>query len=261
MAKFDEKYRQGNWIKRGEKRCTLTKLSQAIKIMKGICMEAYYKEIVHALESRLALEPMASPKELSEIRWPLGFFSLRCWNMRAEKIRKIYFMRMSLKFPAFEYLGLGMYPDQAHDLPIFYLDLSRTSTKAIAYINPIAPVPDEACAKKYLAPFGPIFCRHHFPAAPIRPWMQPFVSPCTVYTMPDAAMLGELKQCGLAYVECYLCLLGKAEKIIDADYETKIAGARNNYIAQSLANDVTQKMLARLIGKKRAGRIFREMLT
>jgi hypothetical protein len=224
-------------------------------------MEEYYKDVVHAIESRLPLEPLASPKELSEIRWPLGLFSLRCRNMRAEKIRKIYFMRMSMKFPSFEYFGLGMYPDRAHDPPILYLDLSCTRSKAIAYINPISPAPDESYAKKYIDPFSDIFRTHHFPAAPVRPWMQPFVSQCTVYTMPDAAMLDELKQCGLAYVECYLSLLGKAEKITDAAYEVKIAGARTTYIAQSLANDVTQKMLGRLIGKKRAGRIFREMLT
>jgi hypothetical protein len=224
-------------------------------------MEAYYNAVKHAIESRLPLEPMASPHKLGKTGWPLRLFSLRCWNMRAAKIRKIYVMRMSMRFPAFEYFGLGIYPDHAHDLPIFFLDLSCTSSKAIAYINPIAPLPDEAYANKYIDPFGPIFRAHRFPAAPVRPWMQPFVSPCTVYTMPDTAMLDELKQCGLAYVERYLDLLGKAEKITDAAYETKIAGARDNYIAQSLANDVTQKMLARLIGKKRAGRIFREMLT
>ena len=224
-------------------------------------MEEYSKNIMKAIESRLTLEPMASPQELSEICWPLDFFSLRCWNMRAEKIRKIYFMRMSMKFPDFEYFGLGIFPDQAHDLPLFHLDLSRIRSKAIAYISPIAHDSEDGYVKKYIDPFSSIFRMHYFPAAPVRPWMQPFVLPCTLYTMPDAAMLDELKQFGLAYMQLYLDLLSKAEKITDAAYETKIAGARNHYFAESLANDVTQKMLGRFIGKKRAGRIFREMLT
>lgn len=91
--------------------------------------------------------------------------------------------------------------------------------------------------------------------------MNPCISPYTMYSMSEKTHLNDLKECGLDYLTCYLEKISSSQKTQDDDYIRQIEVAHQKHLDLMLANDITVKMLGKLNGKKRAGRIFNEVLT
>jgi hypothetical protein len=57
-------------------------------------LQAHIQELI---KEKFSIEPVSIPAELATISFPLGLLNIRCYNWQSKKIRKIYFMRMSLK--------------------------------------------------------------------------------------------------------------------------------------------------------------------
>ena len=225
-------------------------------------MDAFPQRTLEIIENTVKLDTLLIPEELQEISYPLKILRLCCHNWRAEKLRKIYFMRLTVKMPKLEYFGMAIYPETDFDLPIFYLDLSYTRKKAIAYFNFIPLLSSESYHREHIEQLKPIYEKYrHIPQTRTRDWMNPCISPYTMYSMSEKTHLNDLKECGLDYLTCYLRKISSAQKTQDDDYIQQIEAAHQKHLNLMLANDITVKMLGKLIGKKRACRIFNEVLT
>jgi 15,16-dihydrobiliverdin:ferredoxin oxidoreductase len=214
------------------------------------------------LEEKLSLEPLALPPELSHIKLPLKLLDLHCYNWRAEKVRKIYFMRIKVTVPSLDIFGMALYPANNLDIPSFVYDFSCTKKKVFSYINFVPLFDDPSYLEKYIEPMKKVHESHvKFPRQNIREWMQPYVAPFAVYSLPLKAELPELKRCALDYLRLYLDLFSQAVEIKDPAYLEKIENARKTYLKDLATYDNSRKMLGKIIGKERANRIFQEAVT
>ncbi len=225
-------------------------------------MDELFDKTKRCLEERLRLEAVELPPELAHMTLPLKIFDLRCYNWKAEKIRKIYFMRIKVAVPFLDIFGMAIYPDSSMDIPGFVFDFSRTRKRVFGYVNCIPLFRDRGYQEKYIEPFNSVHggCRG-FPPQTVREWMQPYVTPYTIYTFPPAAYVQELKQCAISYLELYLNLITRTEPITDPVYAAQVESAQRSYVSALLTNDNSQKMLGRIIGRDRARRIFHEVVT
>ena len=116
--------------------------------------------------------------------------------------------------------------------------------------------------EKYIEPMKVVHERHaEFPRQTIREWMQPYVAPYAVYSLPFKTELPGLKRCALDYLRLYLEIFSQAEEIKDPAYLEKVEKARNTYLNDLATYDNSRKMLGKIIGKERANRIFQEAIT
>lgn len=224
-------------------------------------MDELFSKTFEAIQGAFAIEPIILPPELRETKFPMRLLEIQCYNWRAEKLRKIYAMRMKVKMPFLDIMGMAFYPEPDYDLPVFCFDLSCTKKKIVAYINVIPLMQNEAYKKKYLDPFCQVKNKYwDFPPHKMPDWMLQYRSDSTVYSMPDREYLDQIKACALDYLAVYLGLITSVKKIGDEAYRAQIAEAQKVYINNLLTKDASQKMLAKLIGKQKTSRIFNEVL-
>ncbi len=242
----------------------MTRLQHHISCLEGKKrdMDELFDKTKRCIEERLRIEPVELPPELVHMTLPLKIFDLRCYNWKAEKIRKIYFMRIKVAIPYLDIFGMAIYPDATTDMPGFAFDFSCTKKKVFGYVNCIPLFGDRAYQEKYISPMKSVRerCRT-FPPQTVREWMMPYHTPYTIYTFPPTSYLPELKICAFAYLEFYLDLFARAEIIADPGYASRVEEARRNYVNALLSNDNSQKMLGKIIGRERARRLFYEVVT
>lgn len=225
-------------------------------------MDELFSQAKKCIEEKLSPEPLALPEDLRHITLPLGLLDLSCYNWKAQRVRKIYFMRMKVTVPSFDIFGMAIYPESNLDIPSFVFDFSCTRKKVFTYINFIPLFTAPEYRGKYIEPMNRVYTAcSHFPRQTVREWMQPYVTPYTIYTFPPKTYLEELKGCALAYLRLYLELFSRAEEISDASYADQVANAQKHYRDQLTTHDASRKMLGRIIGKDRANRIFQEVVS
>jgi len=224
-------------------------------------MEELFSKALAKIEEKFTLTPVELPHDLKETRFPLGLLEMQCFNWKAGGIRKIYAMRLKIKVPSLDILGMAIYPEPDLDVPIFCFDLSCARKKIVTYINAIPLLQDEAFTKKYLDPFKPAHDAYRsFPPHKKPEWMLRYTSPYTIYSMPELERARDIKACVLDYLAVYLDIIAGAPRIDNPQYRMRIEQEQKNYINELLTKDNSQKMLAKLLGKEKTGRIFHEVL-
>jgi len=224
-------------------------------------MDRLLAQAIAVIEKRMPLAACALPPELAETKYLLNVLTLRCYNWTAEKLRKVYAMRMTVRVPSLDIIGMAFYPVPECDAPIFAFDLSVTSKKVIAYINPVPVSPDEFYYRQYIEPFSPLReAYRHFPPHKAPAWMQAYNTPCTIYAMTDRSCLEELKACVLQYCAVYTDLLAQAQPLEDAAQRMRVEAFHAAYIRDLTTQDRSQVMLGKIIGRQKAARIFNEVL-
>ncbi len=224
-------------------------------------MDELLNEILVKIEERFKLEPLKLPKELAETSFPLKLIEMKCFNWTAANIKKIYAMRMKVKIPLLDILGMAIYPADKLDAPVFSFDLSCTKKKVVSYINPIIMSDRKGYYEKYIRPFKSVRHKYiEFPPQKSPDWMKQYHSDVTVYSMPETVMLNDLKLCVKEYLDIYLPILENADEITDSSYLNEIKTNFQKYRNDLLTKDRSQKMLGKLIGKNKSHRIFHEVL-
>jgi hypothetical protein len=225
-------------------------------------MDELFQHVFGQCSSALQLTEVALPPELARTKYPLNALDLVCRNWRGEPLRKIYCMRMKVRVPQLDILGMAFHPERCFDTPIFLFDLTCTKKKIIAYINVFAAIDDAAYYEKYMKPFELVAQRYaHFPPFKMPEWMRFHRTACTIYTDPAPGFLDELKACVKDYFGLYLPMLTTAEKINDPHRLAAIERFHDRFVDDVLTKDRSQIMLGKVIGKEKAGRLFREVLT
>ena len=225
-------------------------------------MDDLFNYVLNQFSSAMQLEEVELPPELARTKYPFNALELVCRNWRAERLRKIYCMRMKARVPQLDILGMAFHPEPSFGAPIFIFDLTCTKKKIIAYINVFAVLDDAAYYETYMRPFEQVARRYsHFQPFKMPEWMQFYRTGCTIYTDPALNFLDELKACIKDYVGIYLPMLTAAEKIKDPQKLAAVQSAHGRFVNDVLTKDRSQIMLGKVIGKEKAGRLFREVLT
>jgi hypothetical protein len=123
-------------------------------------------------------------------------------------------------------------------------------------------VPDSAYYAKYISPFEKIrknYADFHPFKMPV--WMEAYRSGATLYVDPEPASLDRLKACVREYCEQYFSFLAAAEEVTDPARVAEISRFHAAFKNDLITKDRSQIMLGKVIGKEKAGRIFREVLT
>jgi len=224
-------------------------------------MNRVYAESLEKINGVIPLETMGLPPELAKTRYLFGLFELLCNNWTGPGVRKVYSMRIRLPFPSFDMLGFSIYPDPGYDLPIFIYDITEMKKKMVAYINFMPLSRDPAYLEKYMGPLKAVREKYaHFPEKTMPEWMVPYQHDATIYSMPGAELADDVKNCALDYLKVYLDLFTKAEKITDPEYRKVMTKAHWKYCQDIVDKDGSRLMIAKLIGMKKANRIFQEVL-
>jgi len=224
-------------------------------------LDRVYSESLKKIDEKISLQPLELPKELAKTRYPFGVFELLCNNWSGEGASKVYAMRIKIPLLSFDMLGMSVYPEPDYDLPVFIFDITQMKKKMVAYINFMPLFNNEAYLKKYLDPLNIYKDKYkHFPAHSMPEWMKPYQTSATIYSMPDATAADDVKNCALDYLTLYLDLFSKAKKVEDDSYGEKVKKAHDAYRQDIIEKDGSRKMIAKIIGMKKANRLFREVL-
>ncbi len=224
-------------------------------------MDRVYSESLSKIEKVIPLKTLELPSELAKTRYIFGVFELLCNNWIGEGAKKVYSMRIKLPMFSFDMLGVSIYPEPCYDLPIFIFDITEMKKKMVAYINYMPISKDEKYLKKYVDPLKSVTEKYcHFPKKEMPEWMVPYQNDATIYSMPDAKYADDVKNCALDFLSVYLELFSKAEKITDASYLKEISKAQERYRQDIIEKDGSRKMIAKIVGMKKANRVFREVL-
>jgi hypothetical protein len=224
-------------------------------------MDRVYSEALNSIKKVIPLETLTLPPRLAKTRYPFGMFELLCNNWTGQGARKIYSMRIKLPLFSFDMLGVSIYPDPSFDLPIFIFDITEMKKKMVAYINFMPLSTDPEYLKKYIDPLKAVtFKYRHLPQKEMPEWMVSYQNDATIYSMPNAKYAEDVKNCSLDYLKVFLELFSKAEKITDAPRLESIKKAHDRYCQDIVEKDGSRKMIAKLIGMKKANRVFREVL-
>ena len=224
-------------------------------------MDELFDSTLRQIEKSISLEPITLPDELKHIKLPLRLVDIHCYNWKSERVRKIYFVRIKVVVPSFDIFGMAIYPEPKLDIPSFACDFSCTKKKVFTYINFIPLFDEPSYRDKYIEPLKQVYDKYkHFSRQKIREWMNPYISPYTIYTFPEKASLKELKSCAIDYLKVYLELFSRAEEIKEKSYFDKVERAQEKYTKDLAANDASRKMLGRIIGREKANRFFQEVV-
>lgn len=209
----------------------------------------------------VALREISIDKELSRIRWIFGLLDIKLENWEAAGIRKLYTMEMTMHIPAMHQQGISLYPDNSTDMPVLTVDLTCMKNKTIAYINAIPLYRDEAYMHKHIDAFTPVFERYKdLPQTAMPAWMQPYRTPCSFFAMTSADCYERYEQCAIEYVELYCERLRQCPQLADDDARTRASDAQRQFCLELAEKDTTRNILAKVIGRRRADRIFQEVL-
>lgn len=220
------------------------------------------QRITQIAEKHVHLEALPVDATLSHIRWLFRLLELRLENRHATGIRKFYSMELSMRIPAVHQQGIAFYPDETTDMPALFVDVTRMKNKTIAYVNTVALFDDDEYRRRHLAAFKTIAERYaDLPRTDLPEWMRPHRNETTFFAVTSQDCCKRFEACAFEYAELYCERLQTCPRVEDTAARAKIAAARNQLRRDIAEKDTTRHLLAKIIGRKRADRIFQEVLT
>jgi hypothetical protein len=91
--------------------------------------------------------------------------------------------------------------------------------------------------------------------------MRKYRQPCSIYGMFGRDRFDDLQSCAQHYLEHYLQQSKEAEKITDIKRREQVGAFHEQFVDDIRTQDKAQGMIAKMIGKKKARRIFYEITT
>lgn len=222
-----------------------------------------FQAIFERIDAVMPLTPVALEPALAEPKSLLKILKARHYNWTAERFHKLFGMRFSVKLPPLEQLNTILYPEACFDVPIFLYFSLLTRRKLIAHLGLYCPFDDEAYQQKYIVPMQqalqqyPGFdCEDRYPD-----WMQKYRTGASLYGMFSLDRLDDVTHCAFDYLDIYVQQLKDAEPVTDPDRLASIAAFHEGFRRDIRTQDKAQGMMARMIGKDTARRIFYEITT
>ncbi len=138
-----------------------------------------------------------------------------------------------------------------------------TKRKCIAHINVNLPFTDAAYIEQHVAPLVKILESYEsFDSADRYPeWMRKYRNDCTVYGLFPRERYEELAECAQRYAEHYMQQVAAAGNETDPAKLQQLKAFQDGFIDDIRTQDKAQGMIAKMIGKQTAKRIFYEVTT
>jgi hypothetical protein len=210
-----------------------------------------------------SLRPMAVPPELAEPRSFMKVLRANHYNWESTRFRKVFGMRFRVKLPPIEQLNVILYPRPEFDVPVFIFFCMLTRRKVIAHLNVNCPFDDADYREHWVAPLVDIGRR--YPSFETRDrypeWMKKYRNECTLYGLFPRDRIEDISNCCFEYLDAYLDRVAAAEPVTDPDRLRSVADFQARWVNDIRTQDKAQGMIAKMIGKDTARRIFYEVTT
>jgi hypothetical protein len=209
------------------------------------------------------LEQMFIPDELAQPKSFLKVLRAKHYNWQSTKFRKLFGMRFSVKIPPIEQLNTIFYPRDNYAFPSFIFFCMVTKRRVIAHLNVNCVFPDEEYQAKWVAPLADIMGKYQpFESNDRYPeWMKTYRNDCTIYGLFPKERLQDLSDCCFEYLDYYLEQVRKEQPETDVGRLQRIKGFHEGWVNDIRTQDKAQGMIAKMIGAKKARRIFYEVTT
>jgi phycoerythrobilin:ferredoxin oxidoreductase len=210
-----------------------------------------------------ALKKMQIPAELESPSSFLKILKARHYNWESQRFRKLFAMQFSVKIPPIEQINAIFYPKINYDFPSFIFFCLITKRKVIAHLNLNCPFHDEAYKEEWVTPFENIL--HNFESFESKDrypeWMKKYRNSSTIYGLFPKERLEDVSNCCFAYLDLYMNKVSQAKPVSDSDRLQKIINFHDQWVDDIRTQDKAQSMIAKMIGAKKARRIFYEVTT
>jgi len=226
-------------------------------------MDELFDSVFTRVGRHFPLTPVELDDEIAKPKSMLKLLDATHYNWHAQRFRKLFGMRFKVKLPPLDQLNTILYPETVYDTPIFLFFALVTKRKLIAHLNVYCPFDDDDYQARHVAPlvellnkYPPFECADRYPE-----WMKKYRQPCSIYGMFPRERLDDLRNCAHDFLEHYLQRAEEAEKVSDPNRLQRIAEFHAQFISDIRTQDKAQGMIAKMIGKEKARRIFYEITT
>jgi hypothetical protein len=226
-------------------------------------MEELFRLLIGKVAERFPLEEVHLDPEIAQPKSFLKILTARHYNWKADRFRKLFGMRFTVKLPPLDQLNTIFYPERSYDTPIFLFFCLLTKRKLIAHLNVYCPFDDEAYRAQHVDPLVELLnrypsfeCDDRYPE-----WMKKYRQACTIYGMFPKERFEDLSNCAFDYLDHYLHIAAEAERVTDQARLERISAFHDQFIEDIRTQDKAQGMIAKMIGKDKARRIFYEITT
>ena len=172
-------------------------------------------------------------------------------------------MRFRVRVPPLDQLNCIFYPEPVYATPIFLFFMLVTKRKLITHLNVYCPFDDEAYLARHVDPllgvlkrYPPFDCDDRYPE-----WMKKYRQPCSIYGMLPRQRADDVAACAHDYLGLYLERAAEAEPESDPRRRAHIERFHAGFVDDIRTQDKAQGMIAKMIGKDKAHRIFYEITT
>jgi hypothetical protein len=226
-------------------------------------MDELFESVIGKVQAHFPLESVSLPPELAEPKSFLKVLTAKHYNWNAKRFRKLFGMRFTVKLPPLDQLNTIFYPAVDYDTPIFLFFCLVTKRKLIAHLNVYCPFNDDTYRAVHVDPLTEILAGYSsFECADRYPeWMRKYRQDCTIYGMFSRDRLDDLSNCALDFLEHYLQIAGAAVPVENVSRLQTIARFHDQFVEDIRTQDKAQGMIAKMIGKEKARRIFYEITT
>lgn len=226
-------------------------------------MDELFRSVIDTVDEAFPLTARALDPEIAQPKSFLKMLDATHFNWDAERFRKLFGMRFKVKLPPLDQLNCIFYPEPVYDTPIFLFFALVTKRKLIAHLNVYCPFDDEEYLQRHVDPLiarlkkYPSFdCADRYPE-----WMQKYRQPCSIYGMFPRERLDDLAACAHDFLQHYLQVAREAEPVVEPDRLERISAFHERFVEDIRTQDKAQGMIAKMIGKEKARRIFYEITT
>jgi len=219
--------------------------------------------IIGKLADYESLREIEIPPELAQPSSFLKVLKARHYNWESEHFRKVFGMRFGVKIPPIEQLNSIFYPHAYFETPIFIFFLLQTKRKVIAHLNVVCPFTDEKYLKKWVDPLAQILAGYPSFESDDRTaeWMRKYRNDSTIYGLFPLDRLDDVSSCCFDYLDYYVSQLASVSVETDPDRLATLNAFHEKWIDDIRTQDKAQGMIAKMIGAKKARRIFYEVTT
>jgi len=226
-------------------------------------LDQLLQDLIARIEDRIPIEAIELDEVISKPKSVLKVLDAEHFNWTGEPFRKLFAMRFRVKLPPLDQVNTIFYPLPEYPAPIFIFFCLLTRRKAIGHLNVNCPFDDADYRARWVDPLVtlrdryPSFdCDDRYPE-----WMKKYRNDCTIYGMLPRDRFDDLRACALDYLGCYLEQLNDLEPETDPDRLARIAEFHAGFVDDIRTQDKAQSMMAKMIGKDKARRIFYELTT
>jgi len=225
--------------------------------------DTLYKSVIDRINQSSPLTEQTVEPELKNPKSFLKILDADHFNWTSDDFRKVFGMRFKVKIPPLDQLNIIAYPAANKNVPIFLFFCMPTKRKCIAHINVYCPSRDDAYKEKFIQPLLEILKDYEPFEAPDRypEWMAKNRHEATIYGLFPADRYEDIADCAVRYIDAYMKQVEATEVETDPEKLEQLKAFQDEFISDIRTQDKAQGMIAKMIGKKTAKRIFYEVTT